>query len=99
MMSRRALQVVSRLTVEKLAKAAREEREGRVRTRILAIRYLLQGHTVPQAAQVFALSESQLRMWVHRYNEEGLEGLRDRPRSGRPRKARTGSPRSPGQTH
>jgi transposase len=22
--------------------------------------------------------------WVHRYNEEGVEGLRDRPRSGRP---------------
>ena len=22
--------------------------------------------------------------WVHRYNEEGVEGLRDRPRPGRP---------------
>jgi transposase len=55
-----------------------------MRIRVLAIRYLLQGHTTAEAAQVFACSESQVRQWVHRYNTEGLEGLRERPRRGRP---------------
>jgi len=55
-----------------------------MRIRVLAIRYLLQGHTTAQAAQAFACSESQVRQWVHRYNTEGLEGLREHPHRGRP---------------
>jgi transposase len=30
------------------------------------------------------MSERQLRNWVHRYNAEGVAGLRDRPRPGQP---------------
>jgi transposase len=35
-------------------------------------------------AQVLACSENQVRRWLHRYNAQGLAGLRDHPRSGRP---------------
>ncbi len=73
-----------RLSSEELDKAARAERDGRVRTRILAIRYMLQGHSAREAAEVFPISDTQLGMWVRRYDAEGLEGLRDRRRSGRP---------------
>src|SRR6266540_556267 len=83
-MSYPSLQVSIQLSVEELRRAAKAAPEGRMRMRVLAIRYLLQGHTTAQAAQVFACSESQVRQWVHRYNTEGLEGLRERPRSGRP---------------
>ena len=55
-----------------------------MRARILAIRYLRLGHTVPEAANALGMSERQLRTWVHRYNAEGIEGLRDRPRPGQP---------------
>jgi transposase len=30
------------------------------------------------------MDRQTLRDWVHRYNAEGVEGLRDRPRPGRP---------------
>ena len=80
----RALAPSDRLSPEELDKAARAERDGRVRTRILAIRYMRKGHSARKAAGVFPISDTQLRMWVGRYDAEGLEGLRDRPRSGRP---------------
>lgn len=83
-MSYPRLQVSTRLSVEELESAAKAAPEGRMRLRVLAIRYLLQGHTAAQAAQVFACAESQVRQWVHRYNTEGLAGLREHPRSGRP---------------
>jgi putative transposase len=83
-MSYPSLHVNMRLSDEELRRAAKAAPEGRMWIRVLAIRYLLQGHTTAQAAQAFACSESQVRQRVHRYNTEGLEGLRERPRSGRP---------------
>lgn len=81
---RPALRVDESLTAAELAKLAKREREARVRGRIVAIRYLRLGHTVPEAANALGMSERQLRNWVHRYNAEGAAGLRDRPRPGQP---------------
>ncbi len=80
----RALKPSGRLSSAELAEAARRERDGRIRTRILAIRYMQEGHTAREAARVFPTSDTQLRMWVRRYDAEGLDCLRDRPRTGRP---------------
>lgn len=81
---RPALRVDDSLTAAELARRAKRQQDARVRTRILAIRYLRLGHTVPEAAHVLGMSERQLRTWVHRYNAEGIPGLRDRPRPGQP---------------
>lgn len=72
--------------MEELEAAARHEPEGRVRSRLLAIRHLRLGHNVLETAGLFGLEKSQLRAWIHRYNAEGLSGLRDRTRSGAPPK-------------
>ena len=37
-----------------------------------------------EAARAAGMDRQTLRDWVHRYNAEGIEGLRDRPRPGRP---------------
>jgi putative transposase len=84
LMSYPRLHVSTQLSVDELGSVAKATPERRMQLRILAIRYLLQGHTTVQAAQAFACSESQVRQWVRRYNAEGLEGLRERSRSGRP---------------
>lgn len=81
---RPALRVGTSLAPEELARKAKQERDARVRARILAIRYLRLGHTVPEGAKALGMSERQLRTWVHRYNAEGIPGLRDRPRPGQP---------------
>jgi len=82
---RSPLAVETDLSERDLAVRARKEADPRVRQRILAIRLIVMGRTVPQAAPVIGLKERQLRNWVHRFQAEGLEGLRDRPRPGQPK--------------
>ena len=82
---RTPLKIEAEWTERDLAGMARKESDARVRQRILAIRLLAMGQTVPQAAPVVGLKERQVRNWVHRFQAEGLEGLRDRPRPGQPK--------------
>jgi transposase len=43
-----------------------------------------QGWRVPAIARDVRLNEDTVRRWLKRFNAEGLDGLRDRPRAGRP---------------
>lgn len=51
--------------------------------RLLAIALVLEGHPREAAAQLNGMDRQTLRDWVHRYNAEGIDGLRDRPSPGR----------------
>src|SRR4051795_10444437 len=50
---------------------------------MLALGLVLEGASREEAARAAGMDRQTLRDWVHRYNDEGLAGLRDRPRSGR----------------
>ena len=82
----RQLTVHTDLTPEDLARIAKKELNPRVRQRLLAIRLVIMGNSVPQAAKTVGLKQRQSRNWIHRFNAEGLDGLRDRPRPGQPAK-------------
>jgi transposase len=43
-----------------------------------------QGRGVPAIARDLHLNDDTVRLWLKRFNAEGLDGLRDRPRAGRP---------------
>ena len=64
-----------------LRRLARRERDGRVSARLLALANALDGLPREEAARLAGMTGQTLGDWVHRYNEEGVEGLRDRPRS------------------
>ena len=68
-----------------LRRLARRERDGRVSARLLALANALDGLLREEAARLAGMTGQTLGDWVHRYNAEGLAGLRDRPRPGRPR--------------
>jgi transposase len=51
---------------------------------MLALALVLEGSSRAEAARAAGMDRQTLRDWVHRYNAEGIEGLRDRPRPGRP---------------
>jgi transposase len=55
-----------------------------VSSRLLALANALDGMSRDDAARAAGMDRQTLRDWVHRYNAEGIEGLRDRPRPGRP---------------
>ena len=63
---------------------ARRERNPRTATRMLAIAHALEGLRRAEAARLAGMERQALRDAVIRYNQEGLEGLRDRPKLGRP---------------
>jgi len=63
---------------------ARRERNPRTATRMLAIASALEGRSRAEAAGLAGMERQALRDAVVRYNAEGLEGLRDRPKPGRP---------------
>ena len=58
-------------------------RDARAARRMLALALVLEGASRAEAARAAGMDRQTLRDWVHRYNAEGLAGLRDRPRSGR----------------
>src|SRR5207244_4929270 len=65
-----------------LRRLARRE-SGRVCQRGLMIANLLEGMEHEEAARLAGLSRSAAYEWHNRYEEDGIEGLRDRPRPGR----------------
>ena len=67
-----------------LRRQARLERDGRVTCRLLALAAVLDGVSREQATRIGGMDRQTLRDWVHRFNEAGVEGLRDRTRPGRP---------------
>ncbi len=43
-----------------------------------------QGERIPEIAWALQLSEATARLWLKRFNVEGVAGLKDKPRAGRP---------------
>ena len=68
--------------LRRLAKRSRDNRQIR---RLLALAAVYDGMSRADAAQVGGMERQTLRDWAHRFNEEGPEGLTDRPRPGRER--------------
>ena len=68
----------------RLRALARRERNPRTATRMLAIAGALEGMSRAEAARLAGMERQALRDAVLRFNTEGLEGLRDRPKPGRP---------------
>ena len=66
-----------------LRREARRCRDTAASRRMLALALVLEGSSREEAARAAGMDRQTLRDWVHRYNEAGLAGLRDRPRSGR----------------
>ena len=79
-----AVPIATGRTPAELRMLARRERDGRVSGRLLALANALDGMSREAAARAAGMDRQTLRDWVHRYNAEGLDGLRDRPRPGRP---------------
>ena len=63
---------------------ARRERSPRTATRMLAIASALEGKSRAEAARLAGMERQVLCDAVLRYNAQGLDGLRDRPKPGRP---------------
>lgn len=70
------------LTIEQ---AIKNDPDLRLRQRAQIIRLLHKGHKPATIAELLSISTGPVHYWHIRWREKGLEGLREKPRSGRPR--------------
>jgi len=73
-------------SVEALLRLARTQKNNRASRRMLGIAHVLSGMTTGAAARAAGMERQALGDAIKRYNAEGLEGLFDRAKPGRPRK-------------
>ena len=86
-MAARALRVreLTGAEVEAVRRLAHSRTEpARLVERARMVRLAAGGRTVPLIARELGVGADTVRTWLKRFNAEGLDGLRDRPRSGRP---------------
>jgi transposase len=79
-----ALSIRGDLTPAALRWQARHEANRRAALRMLAIANALEGMSRAEAARLAGMERQALRDAVVRYNAEGLAGLHDQPKPGRP---------------
>ena len=64
----------------------KQTKEARVFRRAQAVRHVVQGQRLQTVSDALSFTYSALRKWVYRFAHQGVHGLVDRPRSGRPPK-------------
>ena len=80
----RALTIRRDLPAAELRRLARREKDRAAAARMQAIAGALEGLPRAEAARLAGMERQALRDAVVRYNAQGLVGLHDRPRPGRP---------------
>lgn len=76
--------------VPKLEAALKNDGRVEVRQRAGALRAVHRGQAVKDVAVVLAVTEATVYNWLKAWHTEGVEGLANQPRRGRPRKADEG---------
>ena len=73
------------LTAAELRSWAARCRDSAAARRALAMALVLEHRSRNEAAKACGMDRQTLRDWVHRYNDEGVEGLYNRPKQNGPR--------------
>jgi transposase len=82
----RRLMICTELSPQELRRAAFSVKTPRQRKRMQAVANACEGMTRTEAARLADMSDQALVDAIKRYNADGVAGLIDRPRSGRPLK-------------
>lgn len=69
-------------SVVDLRALARQSRDTRQCRRLLALAAVIEGRSRSEAAEIGGMDRQTLRDWVHRFNDEGPQGLLDRKTDG-----------------
>ena len=73
-------------TSNQLLKMYKAESNPRLARRIHGLYLANKGHTCPEIMQIIGASRRAIQQWVQKYNNGGIEALKDKPRPGQPTK-------------
>ena len=76
--------------IRELTEAMRAERDIRIRNRMMAVLGILKDHSTKTASDFADVDRRTVQLWVARFDEGGIGGLRDAPGRGRAPRARYG---------
>ena len=76
--------------IRELTGAMHAERDVRIRNRMMAVLGVLKGHSTKIASDFADVDQRTVQLWVARFDEGGIGGLRDAPGRGRASRARYG---------
>jgi transposase len=81
-----AMKVKSQHTSNQLMKIYKTEPNSRLARRIHGIYLANKGHTCPEIMKIIGAGRRTIQQWVQKYNNSGIEELKDKPRPGQPTK-------------
>ncbi len=73
-------------SLDELLSLYKTETNPKLARRIQAVCLARKTLTCPQIMDITAAKRRTIQTWIHWYNQDGIEGLKDQPRSGRPAK-------------
>ena len=73
-------------TLEELKTLYRSEKKAKLAQRIHGLYLASKGLTSPQIMTITGAARRTIQQWVHKYNRQGIAGLKDKPRPGKPTK-------------
>jgi winged helix-turn helix protein len=65
---------------------SKQTKEARICRCAQAVRHVVKGQRLQVVSDALSFTYSALRKWAYRFTNQGVQGLVDRPRSGRPPK-------------
>jgi len=71
-------------TSNQLLKMYKTEPNPRLARRIHGVYLARKGHTCPEIMKIIGASRRAIQQWVQKYNNGGIEALKDKPRPGKP---------------
>lgn len=73
-------------TKQELQTLYRTEKDARLARRMHAIYLAARGLSCPQIMTITGAARRTIQQWVRKYNKQGIDGLKDKPRPGQPTK-------------
>jgi len=70
--------------ITRLKKAYKKEKDVKIALRILMIIHTKQGESSWKVGEKLQCDHKAVLTWINRYEKEGIEGLKTKPRSGKP---------------
>jgi len=85
-MVNKKLEVTLEISGRDLEILYKNEKDPKVKERLLMIIHTKEGRTTREVSKIVKKSYVMISHWINRFNREGPDGLKDRPRSGKPSK-------------
>jgi transposase len=74
---------ITSMSVSEIENLLKSKEDYKIALRLISILPIAKGESSRKAQELLLLSHNQICTWVKRFNEFGLEGLNDRPKTGR----------------